>query len=235
MEIIGRLIMMCLLMGFATGIGALCALLVHIILRRFKIRRRSATIIAWLFPPTVMAYLLGFVIGSSILSAPFGTPDLLFGDINEPLPNGFHLFALGKMSEDGLIERKGDAPGQVGWVSELQVVGPFVAGKYGYTYFPRTEKDHNRNFFLFDTRAATTRDFATEAELAGVLNVPLRLTATPYFHARTPLFHHFLDAVLWLVALGPPVAAGLWLISRFFGLVRSRNSDTEPLGSASLT
>jgi hypothetical protein len=222
-------------MGFASGAGALCALLVHIVLRRFKIRRRSATITAVLFPPAVMAYLLCFVICSAILSAPFGTPDLLFGDINEPLPNGFHLYAIDKMPEDGLIQRRGDALGQVGWVSELQVVGPYVAGEYGYHYFPRTETQATRNFFLFDTRTTTTRDFATEAELAGTLNVPLRLTATPYFHAPTSLPHHFLDAALWLVAFVPPVAAGLWLIWRFFGLIRSRNSDPMLLVSGSLT
>src|ERR1700730_14122476 len=134
MEILGRLFMMILLMGLASGAGLICALIVFSVLRNFKISSRRATIVAALFPPAVTAYLLCFVIASTILSSFLGTPDLLFGDINEPLPNGFKLFALDKMPEDGLIKRDND--GQVRWVSDLQTSGPFVLGKYDYKYFP---------------------------------------------------------------------------------------------------
>jgi hypothetical protein len=96
MEILGRLFMMTLLMRLASGAGLVCALIVFSVLRNFRISSRRATIVAALFPPAVTAYLLCFVIASSILSSFIGTPDLLFGDINEPLPNGFKLFALDK-------------------------------------------------------------------------------------------------------------------------------------------
>jgi len=181
MEILGRLFMMTLLMGLASRAGLICALIVFSVLRNFKISSRRATIVAALFPPAVTAYLLCFVIASTILSSFLGTPDLLFGDINEPLPNGFKLFALDKMPEDGLIKRDND--GQVGWVSDLQTSGPFVLGKYDYKYFPKTEDQSNRNFFLFDTRNGKAQDFATESDLSKVANVPVHLTPTQFFRA----------------------------------------------------
>ena len=229
MEIIGRFIVMSFLMAVASGIGLVCALLIYFLLRRHTAGRKGATIAAALFPPGVMAYLLCFVICSSILSSSLGTPDLLFGDIDEPLPNGFHLSALDKMPEDGVIEKKnGNSPTEVAWVSDLQVVGQLVAGKYGYTYLPRTAEESDRNFFLFDSRSGTTRDFATELELAKAVDTPLHLTPTEYFHAPRLASHRVLDGVLFLIALGPPIAVGLWLLGHLRRLLQSTSSPDAP-------
>lgn len=228
MEILGRLFMMILLMGLASGAGLICALIVFGLLRNFKTNSRQATIIAALFPPAVMAYLLCFVIASSILSSFIGTPDLLFGDINEPLPNGFKLFALDKMPEAGLIKRDNDPLGQVGWVSNLQTSGPFVLGKYDYKYFPKTEDQSNRNFFLFDTRNGKAQDFATESDLSKAANVPLHLTPTQFFRAPKSLSSRVRDFVMFVIAFIPPIAIGLWLLWHFRKFIHAQKINPEP-------
>ena len=228
MEILGRLFMMILLMGLASGAGLICALVVFGLLRHFKISSRRTTVIAALFPPAVMAYLLCFVIASSLLSSFTGTPDLLFGDINEPLPNGFKLWALDKMPEAGLIKRDDDSLRQVGWVSDLQISGPFVLGKYDYTYFPKTEDQGNRNFFLFDTRNGKAQDFATESDLSKVANVPVHLTPTQFFHAPKSLTSRVRDFVMFMIAFLPPIAIGLWLLWHFRKFIQAQKIDPEP-------
>jgi hypothetical protein len=94
MEIIGRLVMMFLLMAVARVVGSICALVVYLLLRWAKRQSIRACVVAGLFPPAAMGYMLGCLVLSSILSSFLGTPDLVFGDINEPLPNGFTLEAL---------------------------------------------------------------------------------------------------------------------------------------------
>jgi hypothetical protein len=78
-----------LLMGLASIMGALCSLNVYLLLRRANRRSAKVCLAAALFPPAVVGYLLGCLILSSMLSGPPRTPDLVFGDINEQLPNGF--------------------------------------------------------------------------------------------------------------------------------------------------
>lgn len=227
MEILGRLFMMILLMGLASGAGLICALIVFWVLRSFRISSKRAMIVAALYPPTVTAYLLCFIIASSILSSFIGTPDLLFGDINEPLPNGFKLSALDKMPEAGVIKRDNDPLG-LGWVSDLQTSGPFVLGKYDYRYFPKTEDQSNRNFFLFDTRNGKAQDFATESDLSKVANVPLHLTPTQFFHAPESLTSRVRDFVMFVIAFLPPIAIGLWLLRHFRKFIRAQKIDPEP-------
>ena len=93
-----------------------------------------------------MGYFLACLILSSALSSVLETPDLVFGDINEALPNGFTLEALDKMPEGGHIQKAGDNSIRVAWVASLQVKGPFVLGKYDYTYFHRTTEETGRDF-----------------------------------------------------------------------------------------
>jgi hypothetical protein len=93
MEIIGRLMMMLLLMAAASVVGSVCVVVVYLLLRRAKRRPSRACFVAGLFPPAAMVYLLGCLVLSSILTSVLGTPDLVFGDINEPLPNGLTLEA----------------------------------------------------------------------------------------------------------------------------------------------
>jgi hypothetical protein len=214
MEIIGRLLMMFILMGLASGAGVVCAGLVYLLLRKEKTRRIEASLLAGLFPPVVMGYLLACLVASSIFSTWLWTPDILFGDINEPLPNGFYLRALDKMPEAGRIERENDAIAGVAWVSDLQVAGPLVLGKYDYTYFPKSEKEKSRNLFLFDTRSGIIEDFANESDLAAAANARVHLTPTPKFRGERRLYQRIPSFLLLLIGVIPPFVVAALLIRR---------------------
>jgi hypothetical protein len=226
MEIIGRLITMTVLMLLACGMGLVCSLLVFALVR--KRSWKKPTIVAGLFPPAVMAYLLACLILSGIVSIFVGTPDILFGDINESLPNGYHLHALDKMPVAGSIQKSGDSLAVVGWVGKLQTSGPLVLGKYDYTYFPRTTAEGDRNFFLFDTRSGAIENFATEAQLANAAHTSLHLISTPSFHGPKTAFQVIsMDAML-LITFVPPAALTIWLIWRLRGFLKMACESTHP-------
>jgi hypothetical protein len=220
-EIIGRLFMMATLMSIACIVGVLCLLVVLLLLRLKKRQCRAALLIAALFPPVTTAYWLGCLIVSSLFSGLVGTPDLVFGDINERLPNGYRLTALDKMPEAGRIEKAGDSVAGIAWVRSLQVEGPYVFGNYDYTYFPRTPEDVGRDYFLFDTRSGLTTNFATEDQLASVVKKTPHLTATESFHAPKSAGQRILTAVFLFTTVVPPLVIGVWLLFRLIGLLRS--------------
>jgi hypothetical protein len=215
MEIVGRLVMIFLLMGMASVVGAVCVLVVYLLLRRANRKSARACIVTGLFPPAVMGYLLGCLVLSSMLSGLLGTPDLVFGDINEPLPNGFTLQALDKMPEAGHIQRAGDSLFQVAWVGAVQIDGPYVLGKYDYTYFPKTEKDIGRDFFMFDTRTGEIRNFTSETGLADSTKTNIHLTPTPYYHAPHSSKQLISSAFFLFIAVAPPLALALLLAWNF--------------------
>jgi hypothetical protein len=219
-EIISRLVMMILLMGVASLAGAVCAFVVYLLLRRANRRSLRASIVAGLFPPAIMCYLLACLVLSSVLSGVLGTPDLVFGDIREALPNGFTLEALDKMPECGHIQKPGDAI-QVAWVGSVQVEGRYVLGKYDYTYFPKTAEEVGRNFFLLDTRSHEIRDFASESELAASAKTAIHLTPTPYFKGLRSPTRRISNILLLLIAVVPPLASGAFLSWRFLTYLRS--------------
>jgi len=214
MEIIGLLITAFLLMGVASLVGALCALAVYLLFRRTNRRSAKACLVVGFFPPAVMGYLLGCLILSSMLSGFLGTPDLAFGDIKERLPNGFTLEALGKMPEAGHIQKTGESLVQVAWVGGVQIDGPYVLGKYDYTYFPRSEREVGRDFFIFDTRTATVRDFDSEAALAASAKINVHLTSTAYFHQPRTLGERTSGVLFLLIAVVPPIACAILLVRR---------------------
>jgi len=221
MEIIGRLLVMFLLMGAACAVGAVCALIVYLLLRRAKRQSVRACVVAGLFPPAAMGYLLGCLVFSSILSSFLGTPDLVFGDINEPLPNGFTLEALDKMPEAGHIQKAGNSQFQVAWVGSAQVDGPLVLGKYDYTYFSKTDEDTGRDYFIFDTRTGEVRNFASENGLAAAAKTNIHLTLTPYYHAPRSPKQLISSALLLFIAVVPLVALSLLLVWKLRAFLRA--------------
>ena len=172
-----------------------------------------------------MAYLLGCLIVSSMLSGFLGTPDLVFGDINERLPNGFTLEALDKMPEAGHIQKAGDSSINVAWVGAVQVEGPYVLGRYDYTYFPKTKKEDDRNFFIFDTRAGSVRDYASEATLAASSGTRVHLTATPFFHAPRSASERISGALFLVVVVVPPIGWAISLVSKLRADLKAASSS----------
>jgi hypothetical protein len=223
MEIIGRFIAMTILMLIACVIGLGCALTVFLLLR--KRSWKKPTTIAGLFPSSVMAYLLACVVLSSILSSFVGTPDLLFGDIDESLPNGYRLHALDKMPEAGSILRGSDSLAGVAWVCELQIVGSTVLGKYDYTYFPKVNGEDDRNFFVFDTQTGKVQNFATETQLASATGIVPHLAPTAYFHGSKTALQVISRYVLLFFAFVPPTAVALWLLWRLRKCLKSVRDD----------
>ena len=223
MEIIGRFIAMTVLMLTACVIGLVCALGVFLLAR--KRPWKKPTVIAGLFPPSVMAYLLACVVVSGILSSFVGTPDLLFGDINESLPNGYRLHALDKMPEAGSIQKDSDSLASVAWVGELQTVGSTVLGKYDYTYFPKAKGEDDRNFFSFDTQAGRVQNFATQTELTSATGIVPHLTPTPYFHGSKTVLQLISMYALLFVAFVPPAAIALLLLWRLREFLKSERDD----------
>ncbi|HEX3985451.1 MAG TPA: hypothetical protein VHX13_02480 [Acidobacteriaceae bacterium] len=114
--------MMLLLMSVASAAGAGCAGLVFLLLKMRGQPRRKAALFAFLFPPVAMAFVLACLVLSSALSVFPGTPDLVFGDIHEKLPNGYTLDALDKMPECGVIQNTHNPSAEVAWVDTLGLV-----------------------------------------------------------------------------------------------------------------
>jgi hypothetical protein len=171
-----------------------------------------------------MAYWLGCLILSSLLSGLIGTPDLVFGDIKERLPNGYRLMALDKMPEAGRIEKDGDSIHGVAWVRSVQVEGPYVLGSYDYTYFPRTTEEAGRDYFLFDTRCGQTTNFANESQLANAVKRAVHLTPTENFHGPESLGQRISMWVFLLITIALPLAVGVWLLLRLITLLKSSRS-----------
>lgn len=220
MEIIGRLIMMFVLMGIASAVGVGCAGFVLLLFRMCRRPWRRAALFAFLFPPAAMGYVLACLVLSSALSTFLGTPDFIFGDIHEKLPNGYTVDALDKMPECGVIENPDNPSIQVAWVGSLQVEGPYVFGKYDYTCFSRTPEEAIRNYFSFDTRTGRTVNFASQVQLENATAVHVHLTPTAEFRGTQTLRQRITWLLFLLIALAPPFATGLWLVLRLVLLLR---------------
>jgi hypothetical protein len=169
-----------------------------------------------------MAYWLGCLVVSSVLSGVIGTPDLVFADIHEKLPNGYAIEALDKMPECGHIQKAGESSIQIAWVRSLQVEGPYVLGQYDYTYFPRTPEEVGRDYFLFDTRSGRIANFGTQDELENAAKVKIHLTPTESFRGPRSAVQNITTAMFVLITLVPPLVVGLWLVFRFVVLLRGR-------------
>jgi hypothetical protein len=220
-ELLGRLVMVFLLMAVASLAGLICGLVVYLFLRRANRPSRRASLVAGFFPPAVMGYLLACLVLSSAISGVLGTPDFVFGDIKEALPNGFTIEALDKMPECGHIQKAGDNSTEIAWVGKLQVEGPFVFGKYDYTYFPRTPEQTGRDFFLFDTRTHKITNFASESELANSAKSKIHLIPTAYFKGLRLSRQRVSNNFLLLLAVGPPFVTACFLLWRLLVCLRS--------------
>lgn len=230
MEIIGLFIVMTILILLSCAIGLFFALAVRVMTR--KLQWRKPTLVAGLFPPATAAYLLACLVFSGIVSQFLGTPDLVFGDVVEPLPNGYELHALDKMPEAGTIQKSGNSLAAVGWVGELQASSFTVLGKYDYTYFPQAAGESGRNFFLFDTRSGSVKNFTTEAALAEAAHTQPHLVATSRFHGPKTLWQTVAISAMLFISFFPPTALAallLWRLRRYLkGAEGTHVDDISP-------
>lgn len=131
----------------------------------------------------------------------------LFGDINEPLPNGYSLEALGKMPDFASIKRddaswsKSDVfPDQC--IGRVAVDGNLVVGQYSHP-FGSFNADQNEPFFAFDTISAKNIDYTTQAALESALGKPITLVETQYFRSQEQRYVRRMR-IERLIEAGPP-------------------------------
>ena len=129
-EIIGLFIGTAFVLALSGVLGCVFALLSWLAIHKTHHRVRLV-LTAALLPSIGVLYMGGCEIAFSIMLP--GEAGLLFGDISEPLPNGYRLAALGKMPDYGRIEAMaGPAaePQLTGWIGRVAVEGPLIFGAY---------------------------------------------------------------------------------------------------------
>jgi len=203
-EIIGLLIATGVLLAFASIVSVVLATLTWLLMRKRSGPRKSLITAAILIPILSAAYIwlcVAHLPGKS-----------LFGDISEPLPNGYIVEALGKMPDFASISNpKFPLDGYNGlteYIGKLAVDGPFVVGQYSHP-FGGFEAKPNEPFFMFDTRSGKNIDIPTLNELQNRLGHPIALTEVQYF--RSPLAIARRRKENW-IEFGPPVVVLLLFI-----------------------
>jgi hypothetical protein len=201
LEVIGHFIGFLIFLILSAGAGLVVALLVGLI---FWPRWRLAIplgIASILLGPLCVVWLYAMVI---VLPH-----ESLFGDIDEPLPNGYHLRALGKMPDFATIDPNSKyGLGLPEAVGSLQVQGDLVVGQYSHPFDTFTPKPVE-NYFIFDTKTGLHRDLPSAAALQSQLHEPLGLVPTDQFQSPDPASrrrHDFNRVVI----LGP--IAGAWVV-----------------------
>lgn len=211
MEIIGLFLQVAVAMGTAFVAGAFCAAFVVFTIKPDTAGRISTAILFGIFPSATVIYLVAFAIFVGVLSPTLGGRDLLFGDGDEPLPNGYAIHYLGKMPMAGWIERRPAGTYGVSSVAALQIIGPRVAGRYDHS-FP---SEPAANFFLFDTATGKDLDFQTEEQLEQAVRMPIHLTETQYFRGQESTRQRALSWLWFTLAVGLPTLVAVWLALRW--------------------
>jgi hypothetical protein len=114
----------------------------------------------------------------------------LFGDIDEPLPNGYSLQALAKMPDFASIKRddgswtKDDVyPTQ--YIGRVGVYGALVVGQYSHPFGSFTA-DPDEPFFAFDTNSAKNVDYPRQDALEAAIGHKVALSQVNTFQSQEP-------------------------------------------------
>jgi len=224
LDMIGLLIDLTVLCGIAIETGGILAALAWFL---FWGRRRPKRLILFtgLIPIFTVAYLLVGAICMEMLVP--NQPALFFGDLNEPMPNGYILTGLGKMPEFSYFESTPPMmhqPPLLGGVRRLEQDGQIVYGAYGHVEDqPWEDKDHG--YFVFDTRTGEVRNLKTLDELNAAAGHEVHLVESQRFKSQEP-GRILLRRVEKVIFFGPPAVALLFFI---FQLVRQRLKSEEPV------
>jgi hypothetical protein len=200
-ELIGLLFATMFLFILAAITAAILAGTTWLLVRKSSMPRKRVVVIASLIPFASAAY---FWVCIALL------PDeSLFGDISQPLPNGYTLKALGKMPDFASID-KTDSP-LAGYnvlsqcVGRLAVYGPLVVGQYSHP-FGTFDVAANEPFFIFDTRNGQHTELPTLASLQAALGHSVSLTETQSFRSQEPAYRRQ-KSVNRAAMFGPPIIA----------------------------
>lgn len=204
-ELIGLVFATGLLFVVATAVSAVLVSVIWFLLRSIGKREKYLLVLAAIIPLASAAY---FWLCIAILPG-----ESLFGDINQPLPNGYSLTALGKMPDFASIANP-DLPyrrtGLSQCIGTIAVDGPFVVGQYSHP-FGSFESNTTELFFEFDTRASVTTEFSSQAELERQLGHAVTLNQVQAFRSTESSYRrqHRLNRT---IEFGPPIVAVFLLL-----------------------
>jgi hypothetical protein len=207
-EIIGLFLGAAVFFGFSAVLGAIFGLAAWVLFRRRSGLFRRVWLAASIPPlcAVYMAFCLVVFPGES-----------LFGDISEPLPNGYVLKALGKMPEDGEINGPSirDQPQLAGYIGKVDLEGSTLFGMYSHLFTEQGFDPHpvlRPCCFAFDTRLAATQNFDSMSEMENSARKKLTLVEVQYFQSKE-LAHIRLVYLQRLIFSLPPcvLVLGGWL------------------------
>jgi hypothetical protein len=150
----------------------------------------------------------------------------LFGDISEPLPNGYIVEALGKMPDFANIKDPKSPwryPKLTECVGKIAVDGPLVIGQYSHPCDAFTPKPVEA-YFIFDTLSGETTELQTPTALQAKLGHPVSLTEVQFFRSPLAAARRKTNATVIFV---PPFIALMFLVA-FVWRARTRTDATTP-------
>jgi hypothetical protein len=205
-ELVGLLFATGLLFALAAVLSSVLAAFTWLSVRHRQASRRRLVLVAALVPILSAAYLwlcIALLPGES-----------LFGDISQPLPNGYTLEALSKMPDFAFLRAAKSPNRDIGLtecIGKLAVYGPLVAGQYSHpfgTFYPKS----NEPFFIFDTRDGQHVDLPTISDLENSLGHSVQLTEVQLFRSQEPSYRTQ-QKVNRTIEFGPPTFALAMLIA----------------------
>jgi hypothetical protein len=149
--------------------------------------------------------------------------ETLFGDISQPLPNGYMLTALGKMPDFASISNPqlpSSHNGLSEYIGKLAVYGPLVVGQYSHPFGTFTAKS-SEPFFIFDTVNRQTIDLPNLIDLQNKLGHPVVLTAVQFFRSQERSYR--IQQNINRVIMFAPTIIALGILAAFVLRMRYRN------------
>jgi len=219
------------MLGLSAMLGGVFALVAWLILRPQTRYRKRAALVGAMLPPLFAFYLV--ICGIAISAMVPGQSGIIFGDIYEPLPNGYVLTALGKMPDYANIEPASNGSFHPlivsGYVGEVAVSGPMVYGAYSHRFNEVTPPSPTGiGFFAFDTRTGKVRDFDTLAQLNDFAGRSIELKDTVAFRSEERS-HKLLVRNERLVVLLPPIIVTVIFFALLFLLRRDAATVLGPV------
>jgi hypothetical protein len=204
-EIIGLAVSTFALCIFSGIVSVVYTGLAAIILRNRPDGRSRRLLVAAVLPVACAGYLIVTAVVITFLSD--GKTDMLFGDIHEPLPNGYILTGLGKMHEYADIIRPFSSDSDAGTfgvhgIQGITADGPIVYGAFSHEF---DNPARNGEFFIFDTRTGVTTTLTTKRQLDDAAKHNVQLLDPQDFRSQDSR-HRLLARTEHIVSYGPPLA-----------------------------
>jgi hypothetical protein len=226
-ELIGLAFAVFMLFALAAVGAVLFAAVAWILLRRQgQSAPRLPILSAALLPILCTVYFILFHFGFCAFVA--SAHESVFGDISEPLPNGYTLTGLAKMSDYSNIEgptgedRQPDLPADVG---KLEVQDQFVFASISRPFGEPEQPHDERGFFVLDTMSGKVTRFDTLDQMQAFAGHPIHLMPSGSFgtqdHATLRI-----RRIRTVLLLGPPLFT-LFLYAVYLIRLRSRLRSSE--------